>query len=466
MAEHGKRYQDAREARRPHPGLPDRVRRSRSRRRPPTSSSTPSVEAHLRLGVDPRHADQMVRGTVVLPHGTGKVVRVAVFAQGEKAQEALRAGADEVGAEDLVKKIEAGWLEFDVALATPDVMGQVGRLGRILGRRGLMPNPKSGHDHVRHRARGQGGQGRPRRVQGRQGRHHPRPGRQGLASTRRSWSRTWRRSSTRSTAPSRRGAKGQYLRTLTVATTMGPGIRVDIPGVLAAAPGVAAADHRPALPAHVHDARREASADIKTDGPPQTACARGTPARPRGRGDARGLIRRTGPVAAPLGVAAGDDGEHAEAGAIAPPPGGSRPLLATWPVAGVRSGRRAGRTHRRAPAARRSNGGQGGSMPTEAKRETIEDAARRAGRQPDDDRLRVPRPQGEGDQRDPARAAQAERELPGRQEPPDADRGAGQPCRGRALAAPRRVRRRSPSGPTSRRPPRRSSTPRGPTPRS
>ena len=104
----------------------------------------PSVEAHLRLGVDPRHADQMVRGTVVLPHGTGKVIRVAVFAQGEKAQEALRAGADEVGSEDLVKKIEAGWLEFDVAIAAPDVMGMVGKLGRILGRRGLMPNPKAG----------------------------------------------------------------------------------------------------------------------------------------------------------------------------------------------------------------------------------------------------------------------------------------------------------------------------------
>ena len=83
-----------------------------------------TIEAHLRLGVDPRHADQMVRGTVVLPHGTGKIVRVAVFAQGEKAQEALRAGADEVGGEDLVKKIEAGWLEFDVALATPDSMGR------------------------------------------------------------------------------------------------------------------------------------------------------------------------------------------------------------------------------------------------------------------------------------------------------------------------------------------------------
>src|SRR6266446_8449306 len=103
-----------------------------------------TIEAHLRLGVDPRHADQMVRGTVVLPHGTGKVVRVVVFAQGEKALEALRAGADEVGAEDLVKKIEAGWLEFDVALATPDSMGLVGKLGKILGRRGLMLNPKAG----------------------------------------------------------------------------------------------------------------------------------------------------------------------------------------------------------------------------------------------------------------------------------------------------------------------------------
>src|SRR5258705_8920307 len=86
----------------------------------------------------------MVRGTVVLPSGTGKTVRVAVFAQGEKAQEALRAGADEGGAEDLVKKVDAGWLEFDVALATPDSMGMVGRLGKILGRRGLMPNPKAG----------------------------------------------------------------------------------------------------------------------------------------------------------------------------------------------------------------------------------------------------------------------------------------------------------------------------------
>ena len=103
-----------------------------------------SVEAHVRLGVDPRHADQMVRSTVLLPHGTGKSRRIAVFAQGEKAREALEAGADVVGGEDLVKKVQAGEIDFDVALATPDVMGLVGRLGKILGPRGLMPNPKAG----------------------------------------------------------------------------------------------------------------------------------------------------------------------------------------------------------------------------------------------------------------------------------------------------------------------------------
>jgi len=103
-----------------------------------------TVELHLRMGVDPRHADQMVRGSAVLPHGTGKSVRVIVFAQGDKAREAQAAGADEVGADDLTKRIEGGWLEFDVAIATPDMMGAVGKLGRVLGPRGLMPNPKSG----------------------------------------------------------------------------------------------------------------------------------------------------------------------------------------------------------------------------------------------------------------------------------------------------------------------------------
>lgn len=103
-----------------------------------------TVEMAVKLGVNPKHADQMVRGSVVLPKGSGKSVRVLVFAKGEKEKEALEAGADYVGAEELVERIQSGWLEFDRAIATPDVMGMVGRLGKILGPRGLMPNPKSG----------------------------------------------------------------------------------------------------------------------------------------------------------------------------------------------------------------------------------------------------------------------------------------------------------------------------------
>ena len=109
-----------------------------------TTKFDASVDVAVRLGVDPRHADQMVRGAVVLPHGLGKTVRVVVFASGEKEKEAREAGADFVGADDLVQKISEGWFEFDKVIATPDMMGKVGRLGRVLGPRGLMPNPKVG----------------------------------------------------------------------------------------------------------------------------------------------------------------------------------------------------------------------------------------------------------------------------------------------------------------------------------
>lgn len=109
-----------------------------------TAKFDETVELHIRTGSDPRHADQLVRGVAVLPHGVGKPVRVAVFTDGEGVTLAEQAGADHVGSDDLIKKIEGGWVEFDVSIATPDMMGKVGRLGRILGRRGLMPNPRSG----------------------------------------------------------------------------------------------------------------------------------------------------------------------------------------------------------------------------------------------------------------------------------------------------------------------------------
>jgi large subunit ribosomal protein L1 len=193
-----------------------------------------TIEVHLRLGVDPRHADQMVRGTVVLPNGTGKTVRVAVFAQGEKAQEALRAGADEVGSEDLVKKIEAGWLEFDVALAAPDTMGMVGRLGKILGRRGLMPNPKSGTiTFDLERAVREVKAGRVEFKVDKAGIVHVAVGKASFGAQELVANLATLVDSINRARPS--GAKGQYVRGLTITSTMGPGIRVDVPALLAVA---------------------------------------------------------------------------------------------------------------------------------------------------------------------------------------------------------------------------------------
>jgi large subunit ribosomal protein L1 len=193
-----------------------------------------SVEVHLRLGVDPRHADQMVRGTVVLPHGTGKVVRVIVFATGEKAQEALRAGADEAGSDDLVKKIEAGWLDFDVALATPDSMGQVGKLGKILGRRGLMPNPKAGTITFDiERAVKEVKAGRVEFKVDKAGTIHVAVGRCSFEDAALLDNLAALVDAVNRAKPT--GVKGHFLKSLTIASTMGPGIRVDLPGVLAAA---------------------------------------------------------------------------------------------------------------------------------------------------------------------------------------------------------------------------------------
>ncbi len=143
MPERGKKYEDARKLfdreKKYEPEEALRLVKEMSKR-----SFDETVELAVRLGVNPKHADQQVRGSVVLPHGTGKTVRVVVFAKGDKIKEAEEAGADLAGADELVAKVQEGWLDFDVAVATPDMMGSVGKLGKVLGPRGLMPNPKSG----------------------------------------------------------------------------------------------------------------------------------------------------------------------------------------------------------------------------------------------------------------------------------------------------------------------------------
>ena len=181
----------------------------------------------MRLGVDPRKADQMVRGTVNLPHGTGKTARVLVFAIGEKAEEARAAGADVVGGDDLIEKIQGGWTDFDAAVATPDLMGKVGRLGKVLGPRGLMPNPKTGTvtpDVAKAVDRHQGRQDRVPRRQARQP-ALPRSARRRSPSRRSS--RTTAPRSTRSCALKPSASKGRYLKKATMSSTMGPGIPVD-----------------------------------------------------------------------------------------------------------------------------------------------------------------------------------------------------------------------------------------------
>ncbi len=189
-----------------------------------------SVDVAVRLGVDPKHADQMVRGAVVLPHGTGKTNRVLVFAKGEKVSEAEAAGADFVGGDDMVAKINEGWLDFDTVIATPDMMGQVGRLGRVLGPRGLMPNPKVGtvtFDVAKAVSDAKAGKVEFRVEKA--GIVHAQVGKRSFGETELAGNVRSLVGALMKAKPA--AAKGVYLRSITLSSTMGPGIKVD-PGTI------------------------------------------------------------------------------------------------------------------------------------------------------------------------------------------------------------------------------------------
>lgn len=188
-----------------------------------------SVELHLRMGVDPRASDQQVRGVALLPHGLGKRVRVLVFAQGEAARIAEQAGADVVGGDELIKKIEEGWLEFDSTIATPDMMGKVGRLGKVLGRKGLMPNPKSGTvvpaDDLP-RVVGDARKGRVEFKLDKTAVIHVVIGKASFEPKMLLDNLTAVIEAINKAKPA--GAKGQYVKSAYIATTMGPGIKLDL----------------------------------------------------------------------------------------------------------------------------------------------------------------------------------------------------------------------------------------------
>jgi len=185
-----------------------------------------TLDIAMRLGVDPKHADQMVRGTVVLPHGTGKSMRILVFASGEKIQEAEAAGADYVGGEDLAKKVSEGWVEFDSVVATPDMMRVVGRLGRVLGPRGLMPNPKAGTVTTDvAKAVQEIKAGKVEFRVDKAGIVHAPLGKLSFGEERLQQNADSLISEVLRARPS--AAKGRYLRSVTVSSTMGPGVKVD-----------------------------------------------------------------------------------------------------------------------------------------------------------------------------------------------------------------------------------------------
>lgn len=192
-----------------------------------------TVELHLQMGLDPRDAEQQLRGIVLLPHGLGKKMRILVFTQGEAVKIAEEAGADYVGGDELVKKVEGGWLDFDVVIATPDMMGKIGRLGRVLGRRGLMPNPKTGTvvspadlPRVIKEAR----KGRAEFRLDRTGNIHLSLGKVSFEVDKLLENLSTAIEAIMKAKPS--GAKGQYIKSATLATSMGPGIKLDLKTIL------------------------------------------------------------------------------------------------------------------------------------------------------------------------------------------------------------------------------------------
>ena len=226
----GKRLREAYEAfetTRPYP-LPEAIRLVKANAR---AKFDETVEIAMNLGIDPRHADQMVRGLVSLPNGTGKVVRVAVFARGPKAEEAQAAGADVVGAEDLAEKVQAGEINFDRCIATPDMMSVVGRLGKILGPRGLMPNPRLGT--VTQDVRGAVQAAKAGQVEFRAekaGIVHAGVGKASFPDDKLEENIRAFADAIQKAKPS--GAKGTYVQRVSLSSSMGPGVRVDIPTVV------------------------------------------------------------------------------------------------------------------------------------------------------------------------------------------------------------------------------------------
>ena len=233
MARHGKRYRGAlstidRSKRYP---LDEAIRLATDSAK---AKFDETMEIAVRLGVDPRQADQNVRGTVVLPHGTGKSVRILVFAKGEKEREARDAGADFVGGEDLVKKITEGWLDFDKTIATPDMMGLVGRIGKVLGPRGLMPNPKVGTVTFEvGKAIGELKAGKVEYRVEKAGIVHVPIGKVSFGSEKLTENAQALLHSLIRAKPA--AAKGNYLMSVSVASTMGPGVKIDPLAVRAAA---------------------------------------------------------------------------------------------------------------------------------------------------------------------------------------------------------------------------------------